>query len=41
MELDFWRRSCGVRRLDKIRNEEITARAEVDIIILESIDAKT
>lgn len=39
-ENDYWKRSCGLTLMDKIRNEEIQNRAEVDINITEIVEAK-
>ena len=40
VEMEYWRKSCGLTKLDKIRNEEIRRRAEVDIDVIETIETK-
>lgn len=40
MEMDFWRRSCGLTLLDKVKNEEIKRKAEVSINIMDTIEVK-
>jgi len=39
LKINYWRGSCGLTKLDRIRNEEIR-RAQVDIDIIETIQAK-
>lgn len=40
LEMDYWRRSCGVSRLEHITNEEIRRRMEVDGTIIDTIENK-
>ena len=40
MEMEFWRRSCQLTRMDKVRNTEIRARMGIDIDIIETIEVK-
>lgn len=40
LEMDFWRRSCGVSRLEHIRNEEIRQRMAVQGSIIDTIEEK-
>ena len=38
--MDFWRRACGVSRLDHVRNEEIRRRVQRDEDIMDTINMK-
>ena len=40
LEMDFWRRACGVSRLDHVRNEEIRRRAQREEDIMDTINMK-
>ena len=40
LEMDFWRRACGVSRLDHVRNEEIRRRAQREQDIMDTINMK-
>ncbi|XP_073994543.1 uncharacterized protein [Rhodnius prolixus] len=40
LEMDFWRRSCGVSRLQRIPNSEIREKAKVEKTILYTIETK-
>lgn len=40
VEMDFWRRSCRVSRLDRVRNETIRERMEVEDSIIDTINKK-
>lgn len=40
LEMNYWRRSCGISRLDRIRNEDIKERMDVQESIIDVIEQK-
>lgn len=38
--MNFWKRSCGLTRLNKVKNDKITARAVVNQDIMNNIEKK-
>lgn len=40
MEMNYWRRCCRLTRLDRVRNVDIRNEMEIDLDVIETIDAK-
>ncbi|XP_050497794.1 uncharacterized protein LOC126878967 [Diabrotica virgifera virgifera] len=40
MEMNYWRRCCRLTRLDRVRNEDIRRQMEIDLDIIDTIEAK-
>jgi len=40
MEMDFWRRACGVSRIEHVRNNEIRRRSQRKKDIMDTINMK-
>ena len=40
MEMDFWRRACGVSRIEHVRNDEIRRRSQRKKDIMDTINVK-
>lgn len=40
MEMEFWRRSCNIKRTDRIRNEEIRQRMGIATNIIDTIEGR-
>src|SRR5215510_9760197 len=40
LEMDFWKRACGVSRLEHVRNDEIRRRTQRDKDIMDTINMK-